>query len=199
MPLPLLELRMRGKGQKLVPGVGLVVSTLKLVSIDVQVHALKQFEQPIPIRAELTYEDGLDVRGLHNEPPLTGDTNAFLLEGAVTFRLRINSRAKVTSDQHQKKRFRIRISLGRVNSPTIQAHTTAFKIMTRIDRPLAAQKDAVDGLLQFGSQFGGTPEEAEWECVQRLVDQHAAVLKALKEKNERILDSLRELRAKLVL
>ena len=186
MPLP-VDLRMHGRGQKLG-----VVSTLKHLFIDVKAQAA--FKQKIvflsvPIRAELVYEDGTEVRGLNDEPPLTGDTDVFLIEGAATFKLRINSEAKVTSDQRKNKRFRIRISLV---GGHLHADTPAFKIMTRVNRPSAAQRDAVAGLLQIKStpeEVGSTPEE-----VERLVHEHDAQLKALMEDNAFILDELRSLR-----
>ena len=191
MPVPLpVAIRMHGKGQKLVPGAKLVVSTLKFLYIDIQAEAaLKEAIglHHMLIRAALVYENGPEVHGVNNEPPLTGDTDVLLIEGAATFKLKINCKAKVTSDQREKKNFRIRISP--VNGSHIQAHTAAFKIMVRVDRPLAAQTEAVAGLLQFGT----APTTEERELVQK-VNKHDAQLKALKEDNARILDQLRELR-----
>lgn len=191
MPVPLpVAVRMRGDGQKLIPGAELVVTTLKFLYIDVQAEAaLKQAIglHHVLIRAALVYENLLEVQGVNDEPPLIGDTDVFLIGGAATFKLKINCKAKVTSDQREKKNFRIRISP--VNGSHIQAHTAAFKIMVRADRPLAAQREAVAGLLQFAT--APTTEE-ERELVQK-VNEHDAQLKALKEDNARILDQLREL------
>lgn len=185
-----VELTMRGDGHKLTPGANLVVTTLKHLYIDVQAqaavkHVFSSFY--VPIRAELVYENGFEVWGLNDEPPLSGDTSVLLIQGAATFKLKINPKAKVTSDQCEKKNFRIRISA--VNGSHMQAHTAAFKIMVRVDRPLAAQREAAAGLLQFGS--APATEEREWE---RQVNEHGAQLKALKEDNVRILNQLRELR-----
>ena len=180
------ELTMRGDGHKLTPGAKLVVTTLKHLYIDVEAQAAVEHVN-VPIRAELVYENGFEVRGLNDEPPLSGDTSVLLIQGAATFKLKINPKAKITSDQHEKKNFRIRISA--VNGSHMQAHTAAFKIMVRVDRPPAAQREAAAGLLQFGS--APATEEREWE---RKVDAHGAQLKALKEDNVRILKQLRELR-----
>jgi hypothetical protein len=183
MPLP-VDLRMRGQGQKLGPVP--VVTTLRPLFIDVEAQAaFKQIIRflSVPIQAELVYEDGTKVKGLNDQPPLVDTDRVCLIAGAATFRLRISSEAKVTSEQHNKKKFRIRIS---VVDGHLYAYTRAFKIMTRVNRPSAKQRDAVAGLLQIKS----TPEEE----VQRLVDEHAAQLKALMEDHASILDELRSLR-----
>ena len=144
MPTALpVTLTMRGNGQKFISGAEFIVSTLKFFCIDVEAEArLLQFIglQRVLFRACLIYQNGFDVKGANDEPPLIGETNVFLIDGKATFKLRINQKAKVTSEQHDKKNFRIRISP--VNYIHVQALTPVFKIMVRLDRPPKSKREA---------------------------------------------------------
>ena len=138
---------MRGNGQKLISGAEFIVTTLKFFYIDVEAEArLLQFIgfHRVLFRASLIYQNSFDVKGANREPPLIGETDVFLIEGKATFKLKINQKAKVTSEQHDKKNFRIRISPA--DYIHVRALTPVFKIMVRLDRAPKSKREAASAL-----------------------------------------------------
>ena len=202
-----LNVTMRGGGHKL-DGEDYIVTNLKWFWVDVKDPTMmKQVQkQSVPLHAVLTYESGFDVVA-NDAETLVGDTEVMLINGTATFRIKINPIAKVTTEMHDKKKFRIAIRPSVPGYNHLQVLTPVFKIMVKIDRKMP-KYTAAKTLLQVAEDPVRLPNKRKFEgegaettpldSLCALAVENKELLKTVTAQQGEILNELRALRAHFV-